>query len=123
VAGVGDAFLRAVQSGIATRNPYAADAQSDGLLDLWWDDSLHASKYGSYLSALVLFGRTTGVNPFLLGGNELAARDLGISAKDALALQRIAALELGFAVPEPGTLALAGLALWMMGTRRRVSRA
>ena len=119
VAAVGDAFLLAVQSGVATRNPYAADAASDGLIDLWWDDNLHASKYGSYLSALTLFGRTTGVNPFSLGGSEIAARDLGISARDAVALQRIAALQLGFAVPEPGSLYLAALALLAGWTLRR----
>jgi PEP-CTERM motif len=119
VAGVGDAFLLAVQSGIATRNPYAADAASDGLIDLWWDDNLHASKYGSYLSALTLFGSTTGVNPFSLGAGEIAARDLGISGKDAVALQRIAAMQLGLAVPEPGSLALATLALLGLGASLR----
>ena len=35
VAGVGDAFMAAVQAGIATANPYAADAGTDGLIDLW----------------------------------------------------------------------------------------
>jgi hypothetical protein len=121
VAPVGDAFLRAVQSGIATRNPYAADAASDGLMDLWWDDNLHASKWGSYLSALTLFGTITGLDPSMLGAGEIAARDLGISAADALALQRVASAQLGFAsVPEPATGALvlaAGLAAF--AARRR----
>ena len=111
VAAVGDAFLLAVQQGVATRNPYAANAGSDGLIDLWWDDNLHASKYGSYLSALTLFGRTTGVNPFSLGAGERAARDLGISAADAVALQRIAGMQLGFQTPEPSSAALVVLAL------------
>ena len=35
VAGVGDAFLLAVQGGLATRDPYAADALTDDLIDLW----------------------------------------------------------------------------------------
>src|SRR3984885_12860787 len=54
VAPVGEAFLAAVQDGTAMRNPYAPDA---GKIDLWWDDNLHASKYGSYLSGLTLCRR------------------------------------------------------------------
>ncbi len=120
VAPVGQAFMRAVLEGLATRDMWAADAATDGLMDLWFDDGLHASKYGSYLSALTLFGRVTGVNPLWLGADEIAARDLGISRADAQALQRIAALELGFSVPLPGTaaLALAGLVL-LAGLRGR----
>jgi len=126
VAPVGDAFMLAVQMGLATRNPYAANAQSDGLIDLWWDDNLHASKYGSYLSALTLFGSITGLDPKSLGAGELAAFDLGISAADALALQRVASLQLGFdvaAVPEPSTLVLTALGLGMVGWRRRRAQA
>jgi hypothetical protein len=74
VAPVGDAFLRAVQNGKATGNPYAANALTDGLIDLWWDDNLHASKYGSYLSALTLFGTITGRDPQSIGMYDLAAR-------------------------------------------------
>lgn len=119
IAPVGQALMRAVTEGIATRDMWSPDAASDGLLDLWFDDGTHASRYGSYLSALTLFGRITGVNPFSLGAGEIAARDLGISASDALALQRIAALELGFKVPEPGTAVLALLALVVAGAGRR----
>jgi hypothetical protein len=120
LAPVGQAFMRAIADGVATADMYAANAGSDGLIDLWFNDGTHASVHGSYLSALTLFGRITGVNPFSLGAGEIAARELGISARDAVALQRIAALELGFSVPLPGSalLALAGLAL-MAGLRRR----
>jgi hypothetical protein len=120
VAPVGDAFLRAVQNGKATGNPYAANAPTDGLIDLWWDDNLHASKYGSYLSALTLFGTITGLDPQSLGPGDLAARDLGISRSDAYSLQQIAAGQLGFAVvPEPASLALVGVGLLGLAVRGR----
>ncbi|HSV51422.1 MAG TPA: PEP-CTERM sorting domain-containing protein [Burkholderiaceae bacterium] len=124
VAPVGDAFMRAVASGVATGNMYAPDAASDGLIDLWWDDGTHASKWGSYLSALTLFGSITGIDPKSLGAQEVAAFDLGISTRDAAALQRVASLQLGFAaVPEPSTWMLAMLGLGLAGwhTRRRAA--
>ena len=66
------------------------------------DDGTHASKYGSYLSALTLFGKLTGLSPAIFGGAEVAARDLGISAADASKLQRVAAAQLGL-LPEPAS--------------------
>nr|MBA3624255.1 PEP-CTERM sorting domain-containing protein [Methylibium sp.] len=121
VAPVSDSFMSAVASGIATRDLYAPDAGSDGLIDLWWDDGTHASTAGSYLSALALFGSITGVDPASLGAGELAAFELGISAADALALQRVASAQLGFAtpVPEPSTWALTLLGLAAVGWRMR----
>jgi hypothetical protein len=93
VAPVGEAFLAAVQDGTAMRNPYAPDA---GKIDLWWDDNLHASKYGSYLSGLTLFGTLTGLDPRSLGAAEHVASDLGITQAVAAALQNVAAATLGF---------------------------
>jgi hypothetical protein len=115
VSPVGRSFMRAVADGVATRDFWGPDALTDGLIDLWFDDGTHASKYGSYLSALTLFGTLTGLDPAQFGPGELAAAELGIAPADAWALQRIASLELGFAppVPEPGAvwLMLAGLAV------------
>jgi len=125
IAPVGDAFLRAVTSGVATRDMYAADAATDGLVDLWFNDGTHAAVHGSYLSALTLFGTLTGLDPAMLGAQEIAARDLGISSAEALALQRVASDQLGFAapVPEPGAWALfvAGLAVLVWRQRRTQS--
>ncbi|MCA6122729.1 VCBS domain-containing protein [Bradyrhizobium sp. WSM 1704] len=98
VAPVGAAFLAAVQNGTAIRNPYAPDAGTNGKVDLWWDDNLHASKYGSYLSALTLFGTLTGLDPRSLGAAEHAASDLGITPEVAAALQGVAAATLGFSL-------------------------
>lgn len=123
VAPVGDAFQAAVNAGMATANPYAADAAADGLIDLWWDDKLHASKYGSYLSALTLFGTITGLDPQSVGYYDIAASDLGIDPGDAYRLQQIAAGQLGFTlVPEPGSVALVGLGLLGLAMRRRADR-
>lgn len=66
-------------------------------MNLWWDDYLHASKHGSYLSALVLFGTVTGIDPWSFGANEKAAADLGIARLDALKLQRVASEQLSVA--------------------------
>jgi len=124
IAPVSESFLRAVTSGIATRDMYAADATTDGLIDLWFDDGTHASKYGSYLSALTLFGSLTGRDPASLGAKEIAAQDLGISVVDALSLQRVASAQLGFAaaVPEPETWAMLLAGLGLIGAIARRNR-
>jgi hypothetical protein len=89
---VGEAFMRAVQAGVAHRNSYAPEGN---LVDLWWhEDQFHSSKYGSYLSALVIFGQLSGIDPTSFGGNEKAANDLGIEPQQAMRLQRVAAEQL-----------------------------
>jgi hypothetical protein len=97
---VGDAFQRAVDQGVAQGDGFYdtegiyAPARPQDKINLWWDDYLHASKHGSYLSALVLFGQLTGIDPWSLGASEQAAADLGISPGDAVKLQGIASEQL-----------------------------
>ncbi|NOK21939.1 cell division protein FtsK [Corallococcus carmarthensis] len=90
VARVGDGFMRAVDQNLADPNP--ADGISPGMFNLWSaQDSRHSSKYGSYLSAAVLFAKVTQADPRTLAtGTGSAAADLGISAADAANLHRIA---------------------------------
>ena len=118
---VGQAFLTAVQAGFANRNMYAADALTDDLIDLWFNDGTHASVAGSYLSALTNFGSITGLDPAMFGAGERAARELGLSAREAVLLQSVASFQLGFrsSVPEPGSLALVALALLAVPLARR----
>jgi hypothetical protein len=85
---VGQAWNRAITAGIADPNPY--DGVSFGQVDLWTYDHYHASIYGYYLEALVVFGRITGLDPRSLGAAERAADDLGISSEQATRLQAIA---------------------------------
>jgi len=122
---VGQAFLTALQAGLATRNMYASDALTDDLIDLWFNDGTHASVAGSYLSALTNFGSITGVDPAMFGENERAARELGLTGREAWLLQRVASVQLGFRneIPEPGSLALVALGLLgMAGLKRRAPR-
>lgn len=100
VVPVGDAFQRAVDEGVARAGGfYDADgtyaaARPQDKLNLWWIDYLHASREGSYLDALVMFGAITGIDPRSFGANERARGDLGIAAADAIKLQRIASDQL-----------------------------
>jgi hypothetical protein len=85
---VGEAWGRAIRTGLADANPY--DGIDAGKLNLWNDDNYHASIYGYYLEALTIFGSVTGRDPRSLGEQECAAADLGISPAQATALQKVA---------------------------------
>ncbi len=85
---VGQAWSRAMATGVADPNPY--DGIGYGQLDLWAYDHYHASVAGYYLSALMTFGAITGVDPTTLGAREKGADELGLSDAQAAALQRIA---------------------------------
>ena len=120
---VGDAWLLAVQTGIADRNPY--DGIDPGKVDVWGPDHYHQSNFGSYLEALVIFGQVTGRDPRSLGSGESAAAAMGITPIQAGTAQVLAfqQLQLAAAVPEPETYAmlLAGLAAVGFIARRRTS--
>jgi hypothetical protein len=89
---VGQAFNRAIESGFATPNPYKGTGP--GQIDLWAWDGYHASAYGYYLEALIVFGAITGKDPVSLGPDETAATELGISPTQATRLQQLARDEL-----------------------------
>jgi hypothetical protein len=106
VARAGEAFLRAVDQGLADPNP--ADGITPGTFNLWSaSDTRHASKYGSYLDAAVLFARITGADPRSLAtGSGSAAADLGLSTTDAANLHRLAYEITALADPTPSTRTL-----------------
>lgn len=85
---VGEAWTRAIAAGIADANPY--DGITAGQIDLWTYDHYHASAYGYYLEALIVFGRVTGIDPTTLGAKERAADDLGLDPRLVPILQTIA---------------------------------
>jgi hypothetical protein len=89
---VGEGWTRAMAAGIADPNPY--DGIAFDQVSLWTYDQYHGSIYGYYLEALIVFGKITGVDPVTLGKNERAADDLGISAAQAVALQKVASAQL-----------------------------
>lgn len=127
VAYAGDAWVRAIQDGVAQRNPYLA-TEPAGQVNLWDGPAdlvaaccttpigYHPSKYGAYLSALVLFDTITGADAQAFGGAERAAAALGFDPGIAMSLQAEAAAT----VPEPAAamLLLPGL-LGLAALRRR----
>jgi len=89
---VGEAWNRAIATGIADANPY--DGIDAGKIDLWAIDHYHASAQGYYLEALMVFGDLTGIDPRSLGASECSAYELGFVGAPARALQRVAFDEL-----------------------------
>ena len=89
---VGEAWNRAFKTGVADPNPY--DGIAFGQVDLWTYDHYHASNFGYYLEALLVFSELTGLDPRSLGKTERAAGDLGFSQLQAAALQQVAYDEL-----------------------------
>jgi len=85
---VGEAWTRAMQSGVADPNPY--DGIEPGKLNLWSYDHYHASAHGYYLEALVVFGTLTGRDPRSLGDLECSAFELGFARSDVKELQQVA---------------------------------
>lgn len=85
---IGETWIRAIQTGVADRNPY--DGIDAGKLNLWTYDHYHASMYGYYLKALVMFGYFTGRDPRSLGENECSGFELGFSQAQVSALQQVA---------------------------------
>jgi hypothetical protein len=102
---VGEAWARALQTGVADPNPY--DGIDPGKLNLWTYDHYHASTHGYYLEALMIFGSLTGRDPRSLGENECSAYELGLSRREAGVLQQVAFDQLaagGTVTPAPLTL-------------------
>jgi hypothetical protein len=73
---VGEAWTRAMRTGVADSNPY--DGIDAGKLDLWTYDHYHASTAGYYLEALVVFGAITRRDPRSLSEAECSAFELGL---------------------------------------------
>lgn len=85
---VGDAWMRAFDTGVADPNPY--DGITRGQIDLWTKDHYHASAEGYYLEALMAFGDLTGRDPRSLGDAECSAFELGMPVAEVKALQQVA---------------------------------
>lgn len=97
---VGEAWIRAMQAGIADSNPY--DGIEAGKVDLWTYDHYHASTHGYYLEALVIFGTLTARDPRILGETECSGFELGLPRSLVKALQQVAFEQLGDTVtPNP----------------------
>jgi len=87
VVPVGEAWVRAMHAGVADPNPY--DGIDANKVDLWAYDNYHASTYGYYLEALVVFGSVTGRDPRSLGDDECSGFELGLSPEQVGALEQV----------------------------------
>ncbi len=118
---VGLAWNRAMSYGVADTYPY--DGIDAGKLNLWATDSYHASNFGYYLEALVIFGQITDLDPRSLGLDEIAGKELGFTQDEVRILQQIAFDQLAaLQVPEPpvyGLIAIAVVAMLWSRRRRR----
>jgi hypothetical protein len=85
---VGLAFNRAIDTGLA--DPTPDDGTAAGQINLWSFDNYHASSFGYYLEALMVFGKVTGKDPLSLGDRERVGADLGFSPAQTKALQQVA---------------------------------
>ncbi len=92
VVPVGLAWNQAMDSGLADPNPY--DGISKNQINLWAVDNYHASTYGYYLEALLVFGRVTGIDPLKVGDHEKAIGDLRLDPAVIRKLEQIAHDEL-----------------------------
>lgn len=85
---VGEAWTRAIETGVADPNPY--DGITPGQIDLWARDHYHASVEGYYLEALMVFGDLTLRDPRSLGEGECSAYELGVPVAEVKALEQVA---------------------------------
>ena len=89
---VGLAWNRAMEGGVADENPY--DGLAKGKIDLWASDRYHASTYGYYLEALLVFGRATGRDPLSVAAADPSVRELSLDPAIVRRLAQIAHDEL-----------------------------
>ena len=92
VVPVGLAWNHAMDGGLADANPY--DGISAGKINLWATDNYHASTYGYYLEALLVFGRVTGRDPLSVGDREISIGELSLDPAVIRKLEQIAHDEL-----------------------------
>ena len=85
---VGLAWNRDMEGGVADENPY--DGTDRGKIDLWAPDRYHASTYGYYLEALLVFGRVTGRDPLSVAAADSSVRDLSMDPAIVRRLAQIA---------------------------------